>query len=62
MDAKDLQFLDETFETATAFYMFMYVPMENRKEIFEEIYRVLPCTKNRRRISFVGYGHLKKRR
>ncbi|MHA1104339.1 MAG: class I SAM-dependent methyltransferase [Promethearchaeota archaeon] len=41
MDAKDLQILDETFETVTAFYMFMYVPMENRKEIFEEIYRVL---------------------
>ncbi|MBY9004397.1 MAG: class I SAM-dependent methyltransferase [Candidatus Lokiarchaeota archaeon] len=41
MDAKDLQFLDETFETATAFYLFMYVPMENRREIFEEIYRVL---------------------
>jgi len=41
MDAKDLQFLDGTFETVTAFYLFMYVPMENRKEIFEEIYRVL---------------------
>ncbi len=41
MDAKDLKFLDETFETVTAFYMFMYVPMENRKEIFKEIHRVL---------------------
>ena len=41
MDAKDLQFLDETFETVTAFYTLMYVPMENRKEIFEEIHRVL---------------------
>jgi ubiquinone/menaquinone biosynthesis C-methylase UbiE len=41
MDAKDLQFLDNTFETATAFYMFMYVPMENRREIFKEIFRVL---------------------
>jgi len=41
MDALELKFLDETFETVTAFYMFMYVPMENRQEIFKEIYRVL---------------------
>ena len=33
MDAKDLQFLDETFDTVTAFFTLMYVPLENRLKI-----------------------------
>ena len=41
MDAKDLQFLDDSFDTATAFFTIMYVPLENRQKIFQEIHRVL---------------------
>jgi ubiquinone/menaquinone biosynthesis C-methylase UbiE len=41
MDAKDLQFLDETFDTATAFFFFMFTLPPNRGRIFNEIYRVL---------------------
>lgn len=40
MDAKDLQFLDETFDTTTAFFTLMYIPLSNHKKIFQEIYRV----------------------
>ena len=41
MDAQDLKFLDATFDTVTAFYMFMYVPLDLRPKIFEEIFRVI---------------------
>jgi ubiquinone/menaquinone biosynthesis C-methylase UbiE len=41
MDAKDLQFLDNTFQTATAFFFFMFAMPEDRVDIFKEIYRVL---------------------
>ena len=41
MDAKDLQFLDNTFQTVTAFFFFMFTLPENRSLIFKEIYRVL---------------------
>ena len=41
MDAQDLKFLDDAFDTVTAFYMFMYVSLELRAKIFEEIFRVL---------------------
>lgn len=41
MDATDLKFLDESFDTATAFFTIMYVPLENRQKIFQEIHRVL---------------------
>jgi ubiquinone/menaquinone biosynthesis C-methylase UbiE len=41
MDAKELKFLDETFDTATAFFTLMYVPLENHQIIFKEINRVL---------------------
>ena len=40
MDAKDLQFLDETFDTSTAFFTLMYIPLSNHQKVFEEIYRV----------------------
>jgi SAM-dependent methyltransferase len=42
MDARDLQFLDETFGTATAFFSLMY--FKNRADyerVFGEVYRVL---------------------
>jgi ubiquinone/menaquinone biosynthesis C-methylase UbiE len=41
MDAKDLKFLDEYFDTATAFFSLMYVPPIDRKKIFGEVYRIL---------------------
>ena len=41
MNAGDLQFLDQTFETATAFFFFMFVLPQNREIIWKEIYRVL---------------------
>lgn len=41
MDAKELKFLDNTFDTATAFFTFMYVPVKEHKKIFQEIHRVL---------------------
>ena len=41
MDATDLQFLDESFNTAAAFYTFMYFNQEIREKAISEIYRVL---------------------
>lgn len=41
MDAKDLKFLDDTFDTVTAFFSLMYVPAKDHKIIFQEIRRVL---------------------
>ena len=42
MDARDLQFLDETFSAATAFFSMMYVHnREDQKKIFEEAWRVM---------------------
>lgn len=41
MDAKELKFLDDYFDTVTAFYSLMYVPPEDREKIFKEVYRVL---------------------
>ncbi len=41
MDAKDLKFLDNTFDTVTAFFSMMYVPFSDHILIFQEICRVL---------------------
>lgn len=41
MDATDLQFLDETFDTVTAFFTLMYLQKNDRKKVLEEAYRVL---------------------
>ncbi|MBN1486343.1 MAG: class I SAM-dependent methyltransferase [Anaerolineae bacterium] len=42
MDARELKFLDNTFETATAFFCLMYVKeIADQKQIFDEVYRVL---------------------
>jgi len=40
MDAKDLQFLNETFDTTTSFFTLMYIPPSIHQKIFQEIYRV----------------------
>lgn len=43
MDARDLHFLDETFETVTAFFTLMYIAVrpEDIEQVFREITRVL---------------------
>ncbi|MFX1300087.1 MAG: class I SAM-dependent methyltransferase [Promethearchaeota archaeon] len=41
MDATSLQFLDNTFDTVTAFFSFMYFPHESRAQVFQEVTRVL---------------------
>jgi ubiquinone/menaquinone biosynthesis C-methylase UbiE len=41
MDARDLQFLDGSFETATAFFSLMYMGNEDHRRVFEEVFRVL---------------------
>lgn len=41
MDARELQFLDNAFETVTAFFTLMYVKNPDRSQVFKEIYRVL---------------------
>ena len=46
MDAKELKFLEETFDTVTAFFTLMYVPLENHQIIFQEIHRVLKKVEN----------------
>jgi ubiquinone/menaquinone biosynthesis C-methylase UbiE len=41
MDARDLKFLDKTFDTATVFFTFMYIAPADHAKVFEEIHRVL---------------------
>lgn len=41
MDAKELGFLDNTFDAATAFFTMMYIPMMDLEKVFREIYRVI---------------------
>jgi ubiquinone/menaquinone biosynthesis C-methylase UbiE len=41
MDASDLQFLDRTFHTVTAFFSLMYMPPSIHRKVFAEAYRVL---------------------
>jgi len=41
MDATDLQFLDSSFATVTAFFSMMYMKEETMIQVFQEIYRVL---------------------
>lgn len=41
MDAKELKFLDNTFDTITAFFSLMYIPKNDHEQIFKEIYRTL---------------------
>ncbi|QVK18937.1 class I SAM-dependent methyltransferase [Mycoplasmatota bacterium] len=41
MDAKELMFLDNTFDTVTSFFTLMYIPSIDHQKVLEEIYRVL---------------------
>jgi len=41
MDARDLQFLDNTFNTATAFFTLLYIHGDDHEKVFQEVYRVL---------------------
>jgi ubiquinone/menaquinone biosynthesis C-methylase UbiE len=41
MDARDLQFTDESFAVATVYFTFMYIPEEDFEVILKEIWRVL---------------------
>ena len=41
MDGKDLKFLDNTFDSVTAFFTLMYIPLKDRETVFKEIHRVL---------------------
>jgi ubiquinone/menaquinone biosynthesis C-methylase UbiE len=40
-NAKELPFLDESFDAATAFFFLMYVPAEDRAAVLKEAHRVL---------------------
>ena len=41
MDAKDLQFLDGSFSTATSFFTLMYIKAADHEKVFSEVFRVL---------------------
>ena len=41
MDATDLKFLDESFETVTAFFSLMYMRPDVQQKVFAEAFRVL---------------------
>jgi ubiquinone/menaquinone biosynthesis C-methylase UbiE len=41
MNARELQFLDETFEFVTSFFTLMYIKAPDQKQVFEEVFRVL---------------------
>ena len=41
MDARDLQFLDCTFNTATSFFTLMYIKAPDHENVFNEVFRVL---------------------
>ena len=41
-DAKNLDFPDEHFNNATAFFSIMYMSNEDKKAVFKEVYRVIP--------------------
>ena len=41
MDANELQFLDDTFQTVTSFFTLMYIKATQHEKVFQEIFRVL---------------------
>ena len=41
MDARDLQFLDCTFNTATSFFSLMYIKAPDHEKVLNEVFRVL---------------------
>lgn len=40
MDARELGFLEDSFETVTAFFTFFYIPPADQPAVFKEIHRV----------------------
>ena len=41
MDGTSLKFLDKSFDNATSFFTFMFIPNSKHEEVISEIYRVL---------------------
>ncbi|SDY53410.1 Methyltransferase domain-containing protein [Proteiniborus ethanoligenes] len=41
MDARELKFLNKTFDGVTSFFTLMYIEKQYHQKVFEEIYRVL---------------------
>lgn len=41
MDARELSFLENSFDTVTSFFTLMYISNEDHKKVFSEIYRAL---------------------
>jgi len=41
MDARDLKFLDKTFNTVTSFFTLMYIDGSDHEKVFAEMFRVL---------------------
>lgn len=41
MDARDLKFLDSTFDTAASFFTLCYIDGSDHEKVFEEVFRVL---------------------
>lgn len=41
MDGTDLKFLDNTFNTATVFFTYMYIPPGLHQKVFDELFRVM---------------------
>ncbi len=41
MDARDMKFLDNSFDTATAFFTLMYIPTADHHKVFSEMHRIL---------------------
>jgi ubiquinone/menaquinone biosynthesis C-methylase UbiE len=41
MDARDLKFLDKTFNTVTSFFTLMYINGNDHEKVFGEMFRVL---------------------
>ena len=41
MDAADLKFLDNAFQTVTSFFTLMYIKNDQHEKVFQEIFRVL---------------------
>ncbi len=41
MDATKMSFCDNSFDISTAYFSFMYMPLETKRLVFKEVYRVL---------------------
>jgi len=41
MDARDMKFIDESFNTVTVFFTFMYINSSDHQKVLEEAFRVL---------------------